>query len=120
MFRKNALSGDSWSDTSPTGGLTSTSEVLAKAAPGAGLSLYVTCITVQNSHQTQGTEVTLLDGSGGAVIHRGWAQQVGGGYTKEFVQPRKLTANTALYVKEVTATGTAGVIVDICGFTSAD
>jgi len=110
---------NSWSYAAPAGGLVTTTGVTAKAAAGAGLRNYVTSIQVINSHQTIGTEVVIRDGAAGTVLHRGWAQFTGGGYAIEFPVPLRGTANTLIEIAEVTATGTAGVLVNLQGYVGA-
>jgi hypothetical protein len=91
-------------------GTTSTSLV---AAPGAGLRNYITNITCVNSHATVGTFITVQDGSGGTALYTLAAAALFGGAAITFPAPlRQPTANTALYVANVT-TGAN----DICSAT---
>jgi hypothetical protein len=72
-----------------------------KAAPGASLSLYITDLVISNG-ATAGN-VTLLDGSGGTVLFEIYPA-INGGVSKEFRNPIKLTANTALCITSTTVT----------------
>jgi len=83
-----------------------------KAAPGAGLSLYITDIFVSNG-ATAGI-ITLLDGSGGTVIFRAYTA-INGGAVLNLQTPIRLTANTALCITSTTVTTHS---VTISGFTA--
>jgi hypothetical protein len=72
-----------------------------KAAPGAGLSLYITDILISNG-ATAGN-ITLLDGSGGTVKFEIYPA-INGGATTNLRTPIKLTANTALCITSTTVT----------------
>jgi len=72
-----------------------------KAAPGAGLSLYITDIIISNG-ATAGN-ITLLDGSGGTVLLEIYPA-INGGLTHSFKSPIKLTANTLLAITSTTVT----------------
>lgn len=72
-----------------------------KAAPAAGLSLYITDILISNG-ATAGT-VSLLDGSGGTVLMLLYLG-INGGCAPSFKTPIKLTAATALCLTSVTCT----------------
>lgn len=83
-----------------------------KAAPGAGLKLYITDVIISNG-ATAGN-VTLLDGSGGTVkleIYPG----INGGLAQSFRTPIALTANTALCITSTTVTTHS---VTVCGYTA--
>jgi hypothetical protein len=81
-------------------GTTSTSLV---AAPGASLRNYITACTFSNGHATVSTDMILQDGSGGTTIWVIPAAAVYGGAHITFPTPlRQPTANTALYVANVT------------------
>ena len=98
--------------TSAMTGTTSTSLV---AAPGSGLHNYITSLSCVNSHATVGTFVTVQDGSGGTAIWTVAAAAVFGGTVVTFPAPlRQPTANTALFVADVT-TG-ANVICSASGY----
>lgn len=116
----HALPGSTWNYAAAAGGLVSTTGVSAKAAAGAGIRNYISSVQVINSHATVSTEVLIRDGAAGTVLHRGWAQAAGGGYACEFVPPLRGTANTLVEIAEVTATGTAGVLVNLAGFSAAE
>lgn len=111
---------NTWTYAAPAGGLVSTTGVTAKAAAGAGVRIYVTDVQVINSHATVSTEVVINDGAAGTVLHRGWAQAAGGGYSIHFAVPLRGTANTLLEIKEVSGTATAGVLVNLQGYTAAE
>jgi hypothetical protein len=115
-----ALPGSTWNYAAAAGGLVNTTGVSAKAAAGAGVRNYVTGCQVINSHQTTGTEVLIRDGAAGTVLHRGWAQPAGGGFACDFNPPLRGTANTLIEIAEVTTTATAGVLVNLQGFTAAE
>lgn len=72
-----------------------------KAAPGAGLSLYITDISISNG-ATAGN-ITLLDGSGGTVLYEIYPA-INGGAVMNLRNPIKLTANTALCITSTTVT----------------
>jgi hypothetical protein len=115
-----AIPASTWNYAAAAGGLVNTTGVSAKAAAGAGVRNYVTRAQVINSHQTTSTEVMIRDGAAGTVLWRGWAQAAGGGVTAVFDPPLRGTANTLIEIAEVTATGTAGVLVNLQGFTAAE
>jgi len=81
-----------------------------KAAPGAGLSLYITDIEVSNG--AVAGNITLLDGSGGAVLFECYPA-INGGIVTNRRTPIKLTANTALCITSTTVTTHA---VNLAGF----
>lgn len=83
-----------------------------KAAPGAGLSLYITDIIISNG-ATAGN-ITLLDGSGGTVKFELYAA-ITGGVAHSLRTPIKLTANTLLAITSTTVTTHS---VTISGFTA--
>jgi hypothetical protein len=116
----DALPANTWSYAAPAGGLVTTSGVTAKAAAGAGIRNYVTKAQIMNSHQTIGSEIVIRDGAAGTVLWRGWAQFTGGGAEVEFKPPLRGTANTLIEIGEITATGTAGVLVNLQGFVAAE
>jgi hypothetical protein len=109
---------NTWVYAAPAAGLVSTTGVTAKAAAGAGLRNYITAIQVVNSHQTIGTEVVVRDGAAGTVIHRGWAAP-NSGYAATFPTALRGTANTLVEIAEITATATAGVLVNLQGYVGA-
>lgn len=93
-------------------GTTSTSLI---GAPGAALYNYITQLICVNSHATVGTFVSIQDGSGGTVFYTLAAASAFGGSAITFSTPLKQpTANTALYVADVT-TG-ANVICSATGY----
>jgi hypothetical protein len=86
--------------------------VSVKAAPGVGLSLYITDIMISNG-ATAGN-ITLLDGSGGTVLFELYPA-INGGATLSLRNPIKLTSNTALCLTSTTVTTHS---VFIAGFTA--
>ncbi len=110
------LPGDTWSYAAPAGGLVSTTAVTIKASAGGSLRNYLKSIQVINSHPTISTEITINDGAGGTVLHRGWAQAAGGGFTAVFDPPLRGTAATLLEVDEITGTATTGVLINAQGY----
>ena len=98
-----------------TAAMTGTTSTSLLGVPGSGLHNYVTNLTCVNSHATVGTFVTVQDGSGGTALYTLAAAAVFGGSTITFPAPlRQPTANTALYVADVT-TG-ANVICSASGY----
>lgn len=83
------------------------------AAPGAGLSLYITDIIISNG-ATAGN-ITLLDGSGGSLLFEIYPA-VNGGVAHSFRNPIKLTANTLLACTSTTVTTHA---ITVTGYIAA-
>lgn len=83
-----------------------------KAAPGAGLKLYITDIVISNG-VTAGN-ITLLDGSGGTVLIEDYPA-ITGGLTLNLRTPISLTANTLLAITSTTVTTHS---VTVCGYTA--
>lgn len=81
-----------------------------KAAPGAGVAIYITDIMISNG-ATAGN-ITLLDGSGGTVLFELYPA-INGGVSLNLKNPIKLTDNTALCITSTTVTTHA---VFISGF----
>ena len=82
-------------------GTTSTSLISATASN----YIYITQVTVSNSHATVGTDVILLDGSGGTTLYTIPAGALYGGATLTFPKDSPLkvpTAGNALYCANVT------------------
>lgn len=94
----------------PVSGLTAamtgtTSTAVTGIGAASGKNNYITQVTASNSHATQGTDLELQDGNGGASFYIIPAASLWGGATLAFPTPLKQpTANTALYVKN-TITG---------------
>ena len=109
-----------WSYAAAAGGLVNTTGVTARVAGGAGVRNYIKSAQVINSHATISTEVLIRDGAAGTVLHRGWAQAAGGGFSATFDPPLRGTANTLVEIAEVTATATAGVLVNAQGYTASE
>lgn len=97
--------------------ITNTTSTSVIAAAGAGVRLYITSLTVTNSHATVGTLVQITDGSGGTVLWQGYAAAAGGGVAITFNSPLRTTANTALHA--VCGTTGANVYVSAQGYKGA-
>jgi hypothetical protein len=82
-----------WSYAAAANGITNTSDVTLKAAPGAGKSIYVTSIQVQNTSAT-GTEFVLKSGS--TVLWRCAVSAATGPIFASFDRPVIVPNNTAL------------------------
>lgn len=115
-----AIPSNTWSYAAAAGGLVSTTGVTAKVAASSGIRNYITSAQVINTHSTVSTEVVIRDGASGTVLHRGWAQAAGGGYSCKFEPPLRGTAATLVEIAEVTATTTTGVLVNLQGYTAAE
>ena len=90
---------------------TQQTDATVKAAPGAGLSLYITDIYVS----AKGTvDVTLEEGTS-TFKFRYYASGAGDGVTRNLRTPKKLTANTAL---TVTTSAAVTVTVGVHGYTA--
>lgn len=113
-----ALSGSRWNYAAASGGITNTTAVTVKAAAASGVKNCITSIQVINAHATVSTETLVLDGAAGTVLHRGWAQAGGGGYSVQLPVPVCGTAATLIEVDNVT-TG-AAVYYNLQGYTSAE
>jgi len=113
-----ALPGATWSSAAASGGIVNTTGVTAKAAAGASIRNYVTHAQVINGHATVSTDVQIRDGAAGTVLHRGFAQAAGGGFTCKFDPPLRGTANTLIEI----ACGTTGsaVYINLQGFAAAE
>lgn len=120
VMQPYALPANTWNYAAPAGGLVTTTGVTAKAAAGANIRNYVTKAQIMNSHQTIGSEIVIRDGAAGTVLWRGWAQFTGGGCECKFEPPLRGTANTLIEIAEVTTTGTAGVLVNLQGYSAAE
>lgn len=114
----HAIPAASWAYAGPSGGITDTSEDTVLAAPGAGVRAYLTSLQIINADATVATAVSILDGSGGTVLWRGYAAAVGGGISAQFPVPIRFTANTAIIV--VCATTSSETYVNAQGFTAAE
>jgi hypothetical protein len=101
--------------TDGTANSTGTGDTSVIAAPGAGVRLYITCITVTNAHATVGTKVSIKDGTTAKL--KVYAAAAGGGAIIPLPVPLRLTANTALQFANAT-TG-ADVDVSAVGYTAA-
>lgn len=77
-----------------TADITGTTDTAVIAAQGVGLRIYVTQITITNSHATVGTWVNIKDGT--SALYTVFAAAAGGGATITLPVPLRLTANTAL------------------------
>ena len=94
---------------------TTTTEVIAAA--GSGVRNYINQLTVVNADATVGTVVAITDGSGGTVLHRGYAAAAGGGYVVTFPSPLRGSTNTAIHA--ICATTSAEVYVSASGYKAA-
>lgn len=99
-----ALPGQTWSYAAASGGITNTTDVVLRAAGGAGVRNYLTSLQVTNESATA-TEVVIKDGA--AVIWRDVFDGDGpkAGSVIRFDPPLRGSANTALNVACIT-TGT--------------
>jgi len=87
-----------------TSAMTGTTSTSLLAAPGANLYNYIQGIYCKNSHSTQGTLVAVQDGSGGTTMFQVAAAPAFGGDNSPLPSPwKQTTANTALYVANVTS-----------------
>lgn len=113
-----ALPGQTWNYAAASGGITNTTGVTIKAAAGAGVRNYITCLTIVNGHASVGTDVQIRDGASGTVLYRFYAVANGGGVREVFSVPIRGSANTLLEV----ACGTTGsaTYVNVQGFTAAE
>jgi hypothetical protein len=82
-----------WTYAAAAGGITNTSDVTLRAAPGAGKSIYVTSLQVQNTSATA-TQVVIKSGS--TVLFRCSAQSNTDGANYTFARPLQVANNTAL------------------------
>lgn len=85
-----------------TAAITTTTATQVIPAPGFGFRLYITSLIVTNSHATVSTQVDLQDGSGGTVLHRGYALSAGGGWSMTFPTPLRLAANNGFFATCIT------------------
>lgn len=89
-----------WTYAAASGGIVNTTDVVAKAAAGAGLRNYVTSFQFRNANATA-TEVVIKDGS--TVIWRGYASaSMAAPEDVVLNTPLKTTANAALNVACIT------------------
>lgn len=107
----------SWSYAAAAGGIvSSTADVVLKAAAGAGIRNYLRSMMIDHDVLGAVTEFVLKDGA--TIIYRGKlqtpAQEGGGDY--RFDPPLKTTANAALNFALLTSV-TGGVFVNASGFT---
>lgn len=82
-----------------TAAMTATADTPVIAAPGAGISTYVTGVHVVNTHATVGTEVHIKDGT--TIIDRFFVPALSE-RNREYPTPLKLTANAVLNAATVT------------------
>lgn len=83
-----------------TGDITDTTATTVLAAPGSGVRIYVTQVSLYNSHATVGTWVDLLDNA--TAIHSVYLPAAGGKAELSFPVPLQLTANQPLRVQAAT------------------
>lgn len=90
-------------------------DTTVKAAPGAGLSLYVTTIVVSTGSATA-FNIFFEEGAS-TVLGPYYLEAVNGrGFVINFTTPKKITANTAL---TVTTSAAIAHAIDVTGFTAA-
>lgn len=92
-------------------GASAQTNTTVQAAPGSGVSLFITDICISNG-PTAVNNVTLLDGSGGTVKFEAYLAQ-NANLSHSLRQPIKLTANTLL---AVTSSGTTELALNISGY----
>lgn len=90
---------------------TAQTDTVAKAAPGAGLSLYITDI---NCHCNGAVTVTIEEGTT-VLKWRYYAAGAGDGSAPSFTTPIKITANTAI---TVTTSAAVTVFLLVAGYTA--
>ncbi len=95
-----------------TSAITTTGQTAIIAAQSAGVRIFVTSLTVTNSHASVGTLVTIQDGN--TTIWLGYAAPAGGGFTITFPTPLRGTAATAL--NATCGTSGANVYVSAAGY----
>ena len=98
--------------TSHTDGSTALTDFEVKAAPGVGLSIYITDITVSTGAATA-MNFFLEEGSTKIFGPIYLEATAGRGFTHSFRQPKKITANTAV---TITTSASIAQSVDIQGF----
>lgn len=116
---QSALSSTFWSYAAAAGGIvSSTADVVLKAASGAGVRNFLKTLNISHDVLVSATEIVVKDGS--TVIWRGKLQTTANEGLSEinFDPPLKGTANTALNVALLTST-TGGVFVNATGFTGS-
>ena len=111
-----ALPGATWQYASVSGGVTDTSDDVARAAQGAGSRNYVVSVDVVNGHASVSTEVVIKSGS--TVIWRGYAKSGGGGVARKFDPPLRGGDNEAINVTNIT-TGSA-TYFNLQGYTATE
>jgi hypothetical protein len=86
-----------------TTAMTGTTTTSLIAAPASGLRNYITTIICSNAHATQGTDIVIQDGSGGATLLVIPCAAVYGGAAITLPTPlRQPTTATAIYCANVT------------------
>lgn len=97
----------------PTAATTVNTDVVVKAAAGAGIRNYITGFQVMNTHATVATEFVIKDGA--TVIFRSWLPaNMQGDHDYRFATPLKGTANAAINFQAIT-TG-ANIYVNAQGY----
>lgn len=90
-----------------TSAMTGTTSTELIAAPGSGLTNYITNFVCSNADADTDTVIALQDGNGGTTFYSAPAAHNMGGFTISFPVPLKQpTANTALYVVNETTGAT--------------
>lgn len=115
-----APAGLSWYYAAAAGGIvSSTADVVLKAAAGAGIRNVLEVLTLNHDALGAATEFVIKDGA--TIIFRGKLQTpaIEGGIAYNFSRPLRGTANTALNFALLTSV-TGGVFVDAQGHTMND
>lgn len=107
-----------WSYPAATGGITNTTTaVTIAAAAGAGLRNYVTGCDITSTALGVGTELAIRDGASGTVIWRIDLTTSGlSGFSRNFTNPIKSSANNLLEVVTLTASMAGSVYVNCQGY----
>lgn len=117
VFKPYAIATNDWSYAAIAGGIVNTTDVVVKAAAGAGIRNYVSAISCTNAAAAVATEMVLKDGA--TVIWRGYlglVAQAAGELNVTFPNPLKSTANTALNLAAITTA--AQVYCNLQGYTA--
>jgi hypothetical protein len=86
------------------------------AAQAAGVRIYVTQVTVVNGHASQGTKVSIRDGT--TVKYVGFAAPAGGGFSISF--PVALRGSAATALTAICGTSGADVDVNVSGYIASE
>lgn len=117
-----SIAANDWKYAAATGGISNTTTaVTIKAAAGASIKNYITCLQLSSDPLGAATELAIRDGAAGTVL---WRMKIGtagivNGLTVNFPTPLVGTANTLLEVITLSTSLTGGVFVNAQGFTAA-